>query len=261
MVKKPRKPDKALGRDPLADLEELAEHPAPETAAEVGLAAPTPAEPLAEWLVEAEAGSPAEAAPEPALAEAPADPQSAILDELIAAVDEEMAQAFGPGVMAGPAPAAPTATDLAEEQHVLFALAGAEYAAPLAYVIEIGRPPDATPVPHVPDWVLGVANLRGDVISLVDLRRFLGLEPAERQPASRILVAQARSEDLTTALVVDRVTGIRSLPLDQISAPAAPIADRVAPYLRGVYERENRLLVVLDLERLLLSPEMRQFET
>ena len=77
---------------------------------------------------------------------------------------------------------------------------------------------------------------------------------------SRMLVAQARQEEVTTGLIVDQVSGIRYLAVGRIGAPAAPIEDQVTPYLRGVYEHDGRLLVVLDFDRLLLSPEMRQFE-
>jgi len=112
----------------------------------------------------------------------------------------------------------------------------------------------------VPDWVPGVANLRGEIISMVDLRAFLGMERVGYRQASRMLVAQASQEDMTTGLVVDRVNGIRYLSADRIGEPTAPIEDQVTPYLDGVYEHDEHLLVVLNLDRLLLSPEMQQFE-
>ena len=189
----------------------------------------------------------------------PDEEASHLLDELMATIDEEVEEVFGPGAMANLAPAEPVGAAV-EEQHVIFTLAGTEYAAPIANVIEIGRPLDVTPTPNVPDWVMGVANLRGDVISMVDLRAFLGMERISYGQASRMLVAQARQEDMTTALIVDRVSGIRYLSANRIGAPTAPIEDRVTPCLHGVYEHDGRLLVVLNLERLLLSPEMRQFE-
>jgi purine-binding chemotaxis protein CheW len=189
----------------------------------------------------------------------PDEEDSHLLDELMATIDEEVEEAFGPGAMADLAPAEPVGA-AGKEQHVIFTLAGTEYAAPIANVIEIGRPMVVTPVPNAPDWVLGVANLRGDIISMVNLRAFLGMDWIGYGQASRMLVAQARQEDMTTGLIVDRVNEIRYLSLDRIGAPAGPIADQVMPYLRGVYEHDGRLLAVLDFDRLLLSPEMRQFE-
>ncbi|MDH4136620.1 MAG: chemotaxis protein CheW [Anaerolineae bacterium] len=195
--------------------------------------------------------------PEQIVAE-PNEEASHLLDELMATIDEEVEEVFGPGAMANLAPAEPVGA--AGEQHVIFTLASTEYAVPIANVIEIGRPLVVTPVPNVPDWVLGVANLRGDIILMVDLQVFLGMEWIGYGQASRMLVDQPRQKDMTTGLIVDRVSEIRYLSVDRIGAPAGPIADQVTPYLRGVYEHDGRLLAVLDFDRLLLSPEMRQFE-
>ena len=184
--------------------------------------------------------------------------RTSFLEQLIASIDEEVEEAFGPGAMGDLAPARQIG-QAGEEQHVIFTLAGAEYAAHIDNVTEIGEPLSATVVPNVPDWVLGVANLRGDIISMVDMRGFLGMEPTGYGQDKRMVVAQARNEELTTGLIVDRVSGIWHLDVGRISEPTAPIDDQVARYLRGVYEHDGHLLVVLDFDRLLLSPEMRQF--
>jgi purine-binding chemotaxis protein CheW len=200
----------------------------------------------------------AESALEQVMAE-PDEEDSHLLDELMATIDEEVEEAFGPGAMADLTPAKLVEAS-GEEQHIIFTLSDTEYTVSIANILEIGRPIDITPVPNTPDWVLGIANLRGDIISIVDLRAFLGMERISYGQASRMLVAQARQEDMTTGLIVDRVNEIRYLSLDRIGAPAGPIADQVTPYLRGVYEHDGRLLAVLDFDRLLLSSEMRQFE-
>jgi len=189
----------------------------------------------------------------------PDEESSDLLGELIAAIDQEIEQTLELEAEAVPATTAEARAKDAE-QYVIFSLAGTEYAVPIANVIEIGQPLNITPVPNVPDWVPGVANLRGEIISMVDLRAFLGMERAGYRQASRMLVAQASQEDMTTGLLVDRVSGIRYLSADRIGEPTAPIEDQVTPYLDGVYEHEERLLVVLNLDRMLLSPEMQQFE-
>jgi purine-binding chemotaxis protein CheW len=183
------------------------------------------------------------------------------LEELLAEMDRETEgpSAWGNEIFAPTE--ARTGTDAGpEEQHIAFSLAGTEYAVPLGSVIEVVRPQRTTPLPNVPEWMTGVTNLRGDVISVVDLRTFLGMEPAALGNASRMLVARSGTADTTTGLLVDRVRRIVKLPEREITAPTAPLEDRVAPYLRGVTESTGRLLVVLDLDRLLLSHEMRQFE-
>lgn len=182
-----------------------------------------------------------------------------ILDELIASIDEGVEQALSAGTMADLPTKAPGSSGN-QKQYVIFTLAGTEYAVPISNVTEIGRPLNITSTPNVPNWVLGVANLRGDIISLVDFRMFLGLETTSFNQAGQMLIAQAHYEDMTTALIVDQVNEIRYLAVDQIAAPTAPIADQVAPYLRGVYEHDEHLLVVLDFNKLLLSSKMQQFQ-
>lgn len=202
---------------------------------------------------------------EPALEQIVAEPDEEathLLDELMATIDEEVEKAFGPGTMADLAPAEAVGA-AGEEQFVIFSLAGSDYAVPAANVREIGEPPNVTPVPSVPDWVLGVTNLRGDVLSLVDLSLFLSMGRADYNEDTRVMVvyAQQDASNVTTGLIVDRVSDIRYLSVNQIVVPAAPIEDQVAPYLRGVYEHDGHLVAVLNLNQLLLSPEMRQFES
>jgi purine-binding chemotaxis protein CheW len=197
------------------------------------------------------------AAPEPLGPPALAEPeaQASFLAELIASIDAELDEALGTSAAAEPAP--PQAKSL--EQHILFDLAGTQYAAHIDHVSEVREPLDPTPVPNVPDWVLGVANLRGEIISVVDLRALLGMQPSGDGGRRWMLVAHARAETLTAGLIVDRVNGIRKLDVAQIREPAAAIDDPVAPYLRGLYGGEGSLLAVLDFDRLLLSPKMREF--
>jgi len=145
-----------------------------------------------------------------------------------------------------------------EKPHVLFTLAGTDYAVPVDNVVEIGRPSAATPIPNLPDWVVGVTSARGDVVSLVDLRRFLGLPRCEPGPRNRVVLA--RSADVITGLLVDRVEGIRSLTPPASGAAVSVGHDRVRPYIQGVSEYNGRRVVFLNLDRLLLSPQMRQFD-
>jgi uncharacterized repeat protein (TIGR01451 family) len=189
------------------------------------------------------------------------------LDDLLAELQRAVALDLAPASEgAAPAPLAlgllgagqaPVAGD--ELEFVVFTLAGTDYAVPIANLVETSRPLPVTPVPNLPEWVLGVANVRGDIVSLVDLRLFLGLERCERPAQQRLLVVRARGEDMTTGLLVDQVRGLRRLPARNFEALAAPVTDRVGAYLQGLAEHGGRLLAVLDLDRLLLSPEMRQF--
>jgi purine-binding chemotaxis protein CheW len=141
--------------------------------------------------------------------------------------------------------------------YVVFALAGAEYALPLAAVFEIVQPLAATPVPNMPEWVRGVTSVGGDIVPMVDLSSFLGLGPGPEDD-HRLLVVRNRNADHTTGLVVERVTGVCTLPSEPVAAGQS-VDERVAPFLRGVAQAEGRALPVLDPDLLMQTPEMQQF--
>lgn len=116
---------------------------------------------------------------------------------------------------------------------------------------EIGRQLDLTPVPHAPECVRGVVNLRGEVVTVLDLRTMLGIEPAELTGSSRNLIVNAGGERI--GLLVDRMADVVIAPADDIEPPPPnlPLADASA--LRGVYRLEHGLLGVLAVQELLAT--------
>src|SRR5262249_13840100 len=94
------------------------------------------------------------------------------------------------------------------EQYLLFELSGVDFATPLTGVQSLDVPPRITPLPFAPDWLPGVCSVRGDILSVVDLPRFLSLEPGPRGRAARLLVVRAGREQITVGLLVDRVQSI-----------------------------------------------------
>ncbi len=181
------------------------------------------------------------------------------LEAVIADIDKEMIQSSG-GELDLEQEIQRRESVKKRQRHIIFTLAGSQYAVSADNVQEVGEVLEITPVPNVPDWLLGVANLRGDIISMVNLHVFLGLEPSEYRQSNRMLVTQAGPDNMVIGLIVDQVSAIRFLEGDRISAPTAPIENQVTSYLSGVYEHEDHLLIVLDIEQLLLSSEMQQFQ-
>ena len=103
------------------------------------------------------------------------------------------------------------------------------YAVREAYVTELERVPTITPVPHVPAWVRGVTNLRGDILSVIDMRTFLGLE-ASSSHSARMLVVRLLDEEFATGLLVDAsIASSRCRPA-QITPPASSLDGPLAPY-------------------------------
>ena len=128
-----------------------------------------------------------------------------------------------------------------------------------ACVTELERVPHITLVPHVPHWMRGVTNMRGDILSVIDMRSFLGLE-AHTPPSARMLVVRLLDEPFAAGLLVDAVDRIVAVVGADISAPASPLTGPLAPFLSGVFLIGERLVAVLDLDRLLRSSEIRQFD-
>jgi purine-binding chemotaxis protein CheW len=135
---------------------------------------------------------------------------------------------------------------------ISFELAGEIYALPVACVKEIQRISSLTRVPFAPAPVRGITHLRGRVLAVVDLRVRLGLPRAEINPQSRIVVAESRQRSI--GLLVDAARQIvKILPSRILPAPADVRTDQ-SDFLHGVYPREEDLVILLDLERVLWIP-------
>lgn len=153
-----------------------------------------------------------------------------------------------------------TATAIsATGRFVLLSIAGGHYAIPEAHVTELERVPRITMVPQTPAWLRGVTNVRGDIVSVIDMRSFLQLD-APPPASARLLVVRLLDEPFAAGLIVDTVDRIVSITMDAIQAPASPLEGPLAPYLGGVCEVGDRLVAVLDIDRFLRSGEIRQFD-
>lgn len=128
-----------------------------------------------------------------------------------------------------------------------------EFAIDILSVQEIIRMVDVTRVPKAPIFVEGVINLRGRIIPVLDLRRRLGMAGAERSEQSRIVVVNVRS--LIVGLIVDSVSEVLRIPRSTIEAPPAVGNTVGAEFVHGVGRIADRLLIVLELNRLLSSSE------
>jgi purine-binding chemotaxis protein CheW len=171
------------------------------------------------------------------------------LGDAVAAADAQLE----PAAVAGLAGGAET------ERFVLLSLASTDYAVAESCVTEIDRVPATTAVPGTPAWLSGVTNRRGDILSVIDLRAFAGLDG--RSPVlARMLVARLPDDDFMAGLIVDAVDRIVAIPHDAIRPPTAALDGPLVAYVRGLCAISERLVAVLDLDRLLRSPDIRQFD-
>jgi purine-binding chemotaxis protein CheW len=138
-------------------------------------------------------------------------------------------------------------------QFVSFIVAGEEFGVNILTVQEIIRPVDITRVPHAPDFVEGVINLRGRILPVIDLRTRFGFPKRDRGDDSRIIVVEIGAQ--TVGFMTDAVQEVLRVDVTDIE-PAPELAVGIdAGYLRGVAKLEERLLILLDLENLLSTEE------
>jgi purine-binding chemotaxis protein CheW len=141
-------------------------------------------------------------------------------------------------------------------QIVVFSIGKEFYGLPIETVQEIVRVPDVTAVPDSPSFFEGVINLRGRIVPVVDLRARLRLPRAERGRATRVLITG--NEGRVIGLLVDAVAEVRKLPSDAVEAPPEMIAAVGIEYITGVAKAGGRLIVFLDITKILSNEDMRR---
>lgn len=143
-----------------------------------------------------------------------------------------------------------------EEQVVVFQLLDQTYGIDIASVYEIIRAEAITQIPRAPHFVEGVINLRGHIIPVIDLCKRFNLPPRQDTRQSRIIVVDVAGT--TVGMIVDAVQEVLRFPASSIEPPP-PVAHGVdAAYLRGIALNDNRLIILLDLDKILYENEMQE---
>lgn len=142
----------------------------------------------------------------------------------------------------------------AQLQLVTFEVAGEEYAVDILAVQEINRMMDVTRVPQSPPELEGVINLRGRIIPVIDIRRRFGLEKSPRDQHSRIIVVEVGGRVL--GFIVDRVHEVMRIARSIVDPPPSMAGAAGADFIAGVGKLEDRLLLLLDLQRLIAGASL-----
>jgi purine-binding chemotaxis protein CheW len=144
-------------------------------------------------------------------------------------------------------------------QVVSFKLGSEEYGVDIAQVQEINRMVAITHVPRAPRFMEGVINLRGQLIPIIDLRTRFEMPRAEHTKNTRIVVSEIGTKRV--GMVVDSVSEVLRLGTDAIEPAPEMITGVDTEYIRGVGKIEDRLIILLDLARIISSGEKRELET
>jgi purine-binding chemotaxis protein CheW len=139
-------------------------------------------------------------------------------------------------------------------QLVSFMVGTEEFAIPILAVQEINRMLQITRVPGSPTFVEGVINLRGKIIPVMNLRKRFGLADAEKSNDERIIVVEVDSRVI--GFTVDQVNEVLRIPANIVEPPPQMVCGIDSDYVQGVGKLNDRLLILLSLERLFSAEEL-----
>ena len=149
----------------------------------------------------------------------------------------------------------------AEKQYIKFYLGTIPLVVPITSALEIGRLPEITALPNLPAWILGISNIRGEIVSIVDMKGFLEW-PAQKQNRNPHFII-LHNKEMKAGCIVDRIMGIVSLnegdaALEEGRHEKSAEEVKLEPYISEVSASEAETLYVLDVDKLLSDPRMKR---
>ncbi|WP_221793811.1 chemotaxis protein CheW [Oceanobacter mangrovi] len=136
-----------------------------------------------------------------------------------------------------------------------FMLAGQQFVTDMGQVAEILQPPRLTKVPGVKSWVLGVANVRGRLVPVMDLAGLLGLSSRVNWRSRRVLVIE--QGDVLTGLLVDAVLGMQQFPVDTMRS-VSEVEDSLADFVHYGFEKNEKVWSIFRIDELVQSSDFLQ---
>jgi purine-binding chemotaxis protein CheW len=144
-------------------------------------------------------------------------------------------------------------------QLVTFKLEDESYGVNVMQVQEVLRVSEIAPVPGAPHYVLGIINLRGNVVTVIDTRHRFGLSSAEVTDNSRIVIIEGEGQ--VVGILVDSVAEVVELRESEIDSAPNVGNEETARYIQGVHTRKGSLLIVVDINKLLSDEEWADMST
>jgi len=147
-----------------------------------------------------------------------------------------------------------------ELQLVVFNIGPEEFGVEIMNVQEIIRMTNITKIPQASGYVKGIINLRGRIIVVINLNVIMGMEGKEQDENTRIIVADIG--ETVMGFIVDSVSEVIRLPSSSVEPAPSVIANKIGTeYVRGVGKMEDRLLILLDLDKILSANELHNINT
>ena len=142
----------------------------------------------------------------------------------------------------------------ATEKFICFWLGDQEFALPIAMVREVVPSPHITPLTSVSAFVLGIINLRGEIVAVLDIAMLFGLPPAHVTGNSRVVIVEHAG--LTAGLMADRIEKVKELAREAVAPPPMTLDTIRSNYLQGVVQLPDHPLMVMSLEHIMNTEEL-----
>lgn len=141
-------------------------------------------------------------------------------------------------------------------QWVTFHLDNEKYGIKVMQVQEVLRMTEIAPVPGAPHYVIGIINLRGNVVTVIDTRKRFGLPEVEPDDETRIVIVEA--ENNVVGILVDSVAEVVDLAVSEIETAPNVGNDESSKYIQGVSSQGDELLILVDVNKLLSDEEWQE---
>ena len=153
--------------------------------------------------------------------------------------------------------------DSTSGQFLTFILDNEEYAIEILRVQGIQGWDRVTPIPNTPEFILGVINLRGSIVPILELRRRFELPSIDFGPTTVVIIVKIldNGNERTLGIVVDAVSEVYSLPLDEVRPPPEFSNDKNLEFVKGIATVDDKMLILLDVDSLLGDGSFRQLNT
>ncbi len=132
-----------------------------------------------------------------------------------------------------------------------FVLANERYALETAFVREVCALKELTPLPCTPSFILGIINIRGQILAVTDLKRFFHLPDKGLSDLNKVIIL--RRGGLEVGILADRVSGVRAVSVPEVQEPLPTLEGLSPDYLKGI---SREALIILDAEKILTDPRM-----
>lgn len=144
------------------------------------------------------------------------------------------------------------------ERYLEFKLGSENYAVQLLKIKEVIPHPETTPLPNGPSHFLGIMNLRGQIISVVDLRKKLKIAVSDEETENAVIIMNF--DGISIGLVVDSIDKVLNVAINEVSEVPEVESAVNGKYIQGIFKQEDNLIVLLNLEKVLNIDELKKLQ-